>query len=92
VVIRSQKIKQILDILFVVALTIFALFIIYQILRKVFGGSWATEGLVIALLVLNITLTFHLTKEVTQIKTDLSHIKMEFRSLAHDFKEHIKHR
>jgi len=42
-------------------LLLFALFIIFQILRKIFGGSWGLEELVTALLVMNLgaTLALH---------------------------------
>ena len=86
----KTKIREILDTLLVIALILFGWFIIYQILRKVFGGSWVSESLIIGLLILNITLTFNLTKETAEIKTDLYHLRTQFQSLAQDFKEHLK--
>ena len=36
------------------------LFIAYQLLRAIFGGSWQTEALIIALLIFNLGLTWKL--------------------------------
>lgn len=51
------------EILFVVAQLVayvLGIVIIIQILRIIFGGSWKVEDAILALLVLNITLTFGL--------------------------------
>ena len=39
---------------FDILLILFGLFIAYQLLRKILGGSWQTESLIIALLVFNL--------------------------------------
>ena len=41
-------------------LILFGLFLAYQILLKIFGGSWQTESLIIALLIFNLGLTWKL--------------------------------
>ena len=48
------------------------------------------HSLIIALLVLNVTMTFSLAVNLTRTKADLSHLSNQFKSLAHDFKEHRK--
>lgn len=51
------------EILFVVAQLVayvLGIIIIIQILRIIFGGSWKVEDAILALLVLNVTLTFGL--------------------------------
>jgi len=45
---------------FDILLILFGLFIAYQLLRAIFGGSWQTEALVIALLIFNLGLTWKL--------------------------------
>jgi len=37
-----------------IALLLFAIFIAYQILKKLLGGSWAFESIIIALIVFNL--------------------------------------
>ena len=56
-------------------LILFGLFIAYQLLRAILGGSWQTEGLIIALLVFNLGMTWKLT--ISSIKLNMkfdSHI------------------
>ena len=43
----------------IVALIIlFAVFVIFKLIEKIFGGSWETEDLIIALLILNMGWSF----------------------------------
>ena len=41
-------------------LILLGVFIAYQLLRAIFGGSWQTEGLIIALLIFNLGITWKL--------------------------------
>ena len=41
-----------------IILIFIGLFIVYQLLKSIFGGSWQTESLIIALLVFNLGLTW----------------------------------
>ena len=45
---------------FDILLILFGLFIAYQLLRAILGGSWQTETLIIALLVFNLSITWKL--------------------------------
>ncbi|MBU3907426.1 MAG: hypothetical protein KKA64_04220 [Nanoarchaeota archaeon] len=44
-----------------ILLILLGLFIAYQLLRAIFGGSWQTESLIIALLIFNLGLTWKLS-------------------------------
>ncbi len=44
-------------------LALFGLFIAYQLIRKIFGGSWQAESLIIALLVLNLGIILRLSSK-----------------------------
>jgi hypothetical protein len=46
---------------------LFGLFIAYQLIRAILGGSWETEGLIIALLVFNLGLTWKLTINILKL-------------------------
>ena len=84
--------------LLITALEIFAigfgLFMAYQLLRKIFGGSWDAENLIIGLVIANITMTFGFavknSKDIMRVSSDLKHLTKQFNSLAHDFKSHIR--
>ena len=53
-------------------LLLFAIYIIIEILRKIFGGSLGFEELVTALLVMNISATFTLHSKMNKINARLS--------------------
>ena len=44
-----------------VLLILLGLFIAYQLLRAIFGGSWQTEAIIISLLIFNLGLTWKLS-------------------------------
>ena len=69
---------DIVQIILTIVLIIFSLVILYQIILKLFGGSWATEDI--------ITNSIHLAK----LKSDHNNLSNQFRCLANDFKSHIK--
>jgi uncharacterized membrane protein len=51
---------SIIDIL----LILLGLFIIYPLLRALFGGSWQTESLIISLVIFNLVLTWHISMKM----------------------------
>lgn len=44
-----------------ILLILFGLFLAYQLLRAIFGGSWQTEAIIIALLIFNLGLTWKIS-------------------------------
>ena len=50
-----------------IILILFGLFIAYQLLRAIFGGSWQTESLIIALLMFNIGISWKLSMVVLKL-------------------------
>ncbi|MFH1455831.1 MAG: hypothetical protein ABIF40_02690 [archaeon] len=69
---------------------IFGLFIIFQILRKILGGSWVKEDIIIAFLVANLTITIGLGFSLSKLNSDVKHLRNQFNALASDFKTHRK--
>ena len=55
---------KLLDIL----LILLGLIIIYQLLKKILGGSWQMESLIIALLMLNLGLTWKMSFNILELK------------------------
>jgi len=74
------------DTLLKVVITLFGAYIIYQLIRVIFGGSWSTEEIIVALLVLNLSVTFLLAKKIEAFAVELKHIRGSFEALATDFK------
>lgn len=78
---RSRKAFEIL-------IALFGLFLLIQIIRKILGGSWSTEDIIIGLLLFNLGSIFTIGMIVAQLRSDHRNLKGQFRSLAEDFKEH----
>jgi len=82
----NEKIEKAIEI-FVI---LFGLYILIQILRAIFSGSWTTEDLIIGLLIFNLGSIFTIGVSVAQLKSDHNHLKGQFKSLATDFKSKVK--
>jgi len=87
---KNKEIIDILQITLTILLIILGLFIIYQIIRKIFGGSWSTENIIISLLMLNIGFTFALAVNQARTNTNVGHLSNSFRHLVNDFKLHLR--
>lgn len=68
-------------------LALFGMFIIYQALRYIFGGSWAIEGLVLAFLILNFTLAVSNGMKLSHFEGEFKEFKQSMLTLAKDFKD-----
>jgi len=86
---RNKKLIDNLQILLMIILILFGLFISYQIIRKIVGASWETESIIIALLMLNIGLTFTIAISQVKLNSDHNHLQRQFQYLAKDFKEQM---
>lgn len=47
-----------------IVIFLFAIFIAYQILRVIFGGSWQFESIIIAILVFNLGITWKINTKL----------------------------
>ncbi len=83
------KIIEIIQLIVIIFLIVFGLFIFYQIVKKILGGSWETEDIIVALLVLDITFTFTIALNQIKYNVDYNYFKKNMHSLAKDFKEHV---
>lgn len=79
--------KEILMIIEVI-ICLFGLYILYEILRKMSGGSWGIQEMIFGLTVLTLGFVFHLAMSLSEVKTDVHHLRAQFHSLATDFKAH----
>jgi len=68
-----------------VLLALFGLFIAYQLLRKILGGSWQTEGLVIGILFFNFGLMWKLYLSSLELNS-----KFERHIIWHKIKDEKK--
>jgi len=88
----NKKLIDRIEFVAIILLIIFGLFIAYQIILKIFGGSWATEDIIVALLVFVIGFVF--TIALNLVKLNLKHDRLErqFYFLAKDFKKHVSYK
>lgn len=84
----NKELTDILQFILTIVLVVFGLFLAYQIILKILGGSWSTENIIIAFLVFNIGLTFTIAFNLAQLRSDHNHLSKQFYFLAKDFKEH----
>ena len=68
----------------------FALFLIYQILRKILGGSWITESVILGLVLMIGGGLMMLIKLFSELSSNHKYLKHSFRSLVADFKQVAK--
>ncbi len=83
------KIKNITNYL-VVLLVVFALIIIYQIIKKVLGGSWQAEDIIIALLMFNLSAVFTLGIILAKSTSNQKYLSLRFNHLAKNFRKHVE--
>ena len=83
------KLNKIFKILVYMILLVFSFFLIYQIILKIIGGSWQTEDIIIALMILMIGFVFNITIKLSRLETNFSNLKYSFCNLAKDFKQHL---
>ena len=84
VIVKSKNIVVIK--VFQILLILFGLMLLFQIIKKMLGGSWTVEDIILGLLVLNLGSVFTIGLMLAQLKSDHSHLKGQFRNLASDFK------
>lgn len=90
------KISKILEILLYILLIIFAIFITYQLIIKILGGSWETQDILVSLSMLTITSLFVIVgflinqaRILGRLESNFNNLKNNFFNLAKDFKEHL---
>ncbi len=88
--------RDLLSRIMLVITIVLSLITIYQIMRHLLGGSWAAEGLIIAMLGINMTMTFSQGKEITQLQVEMQHLRHDVDSFKINefgsFKTHVEKR
>lgn len=80
---------DVIQLLLMIILIIFGLFLLYQVVLKILGGSWQTEDIIVSLLILSISFTFAIALNQIRYNVDYNYFKRNIHSLAKDFKEHV---
>jgi len=67
---QNGKVEKMIEII----LVLFGLFLIFQLIRKMFGGSWSVEDIIIGLLLFNTGAILTIGMIVAELKSDYKHI------------------
>jgi len=84
-----KKVIDILQIIFVIIFILFGLFVSYQIIKKILGGSWDSEDIIVALVILNLGITFTIAINTAKLSSNHNSLRNQFSCLAKDFKTHL---
>jgi len=57
---------------------------IFQLIRKLFGGSWSVEIVVLTLVSINLTGTVYLARETGVVKTEMKYLRRDTNELRRD--------
>ncbi len=74
----NKKLIDRIEFIVIILLIIFGLFIAYQIILKIFGGSWATEDIIVALLVFVIGFVFTIALNLVKLNLKHEHLEKQF--------------
>ncbi len=92
-----MKVTKLIIYFISVIVAIFGLFIAYQILRIILGGSWNIEDVILTLLMFNLgailtlmTFLYNVKSSISGLRSDHKHLSSQFKALANDFKEHLQ--
>ena len=67
---QNGKVEKMIEII----LVLFGLFLIFQLIRKMFGGPWSVEDIIIGLLLFNTGAILTIGMIVAELKSDYKHI------------------
>ncbi len=74
----NKKLIDKIEFIAIILLIIFGLFIAYQIILKIFGGSWATEDIIVALLIFVIGFVFTIALNLVKLNLKHDHLEKQF--------------
>jgi len=73
-----------------IVLMLFGLFIIYQLIRRMMGGSWGIETVILGFVIFGLGLTFKNTFDFNSHKGEFKEFKRSMLVMAKDFKDFRK--
>lgn len=92
----ESRISEVVETLVIILLIIFGIFIAYQLLNFLLGGSWNVEDILISLNILVITSLFvvvgfiiNMSRVMGRTENSLRGMKRQFSNLTKDFKRHL---
>jgi len=84
---NGRRMFDVLQLILLIFLIVFGLFILYQIILKILGGSWTTEAVIISFLVLLISIVFSIAVSQIRFTTDYNYFKKDMYGFHREFRE-----
>lgn len=82
-----MKRKDIYNIIYMLTLIFLTLFVFYQIMHKVLGGSWITESLTLTLVTILFINTLQTARQLAKVETELKFLSRDYRSFKKEMLE-----
>ena len=79
---QNKNVERIIEII----LIIFGVFLIYQIIRSMLGGSWEVEDIIIGILLFNTGAVLTIGMIVAELKSDQKHLKDRVDKIEDQFR------
>ncbi len=73
-----KKIFDAIQLILIIILLVLGIFLAYQIIRKIFGGSWSSEDIILTLLVFNLGCVFTIILNLAKLNSDHQHLEKQF--------------
>ncbi len=86
---RCKMKMKFLDLVYVVVIIfviVFGLFVAYQLIRKLLGGSWDVESLFLGLLMTNVGLVFTIAVSQIRLGAEFKFFQKQFGGLVNDLR------
>ena len=77
---------------FTIGLTIFMIYLAYQVVLIIIGGSWALESALMGFLIMTLGFVVRNSTKISGLETDVKYIKHKIYETANNLKEHKKNK
>ncbi len=67
---QNKRVEKVIEI----AVAVFGLYVMFQLIKKILGGSWDTEGIVIGILLFNTGAILTVSMITAEMKSDYKHL------------------
>ena len=83
----KRKIYNLIQDLLILLIFISGMFIVFQVVKKILGGSLEVEDILLGFVIFNMSCTFVIVFNLAQLRSDHNHLSKQFYYITKDFKE-----
>lgn len=74
---QNKRVEKVVEI----AVAVFGLYVMFQLIKKIFGGSWDTEDIVIGILLFNTGAILTVGMITAEMKSDYKHLNARMQGI-----------